>query len=429
MARTRPAARRLAQVARHLVAAKESEVEAAAADEFPRDEQRERLSELKKNAPRIDKTLSTWTVSELMQRSLALGASEAAVEAALDSAASKSTLIDLVEALEPPPPSTATVEMVTVDPTTTSVEEMAAILETVGVLIISGAADEATIAAVDDELELAGAWEISRSKEQKGRMQQEMLMKAPATRKLLTNEHVLAVTRHVLEPSCKRIALKELSAFEVQPGQKKQGFHREDMFWPWHHEPHPWSTNILWAIDDFTAENGGTNVIPYSHRSTKYMRENGREMQDGSFDEADVLKAAMPRGSVLLFTGGMIHGSGANETTEGRKSLLSSYQLGWLRPEYKFWPYRELHEAAASGAIEPELTELLGHYNNPDPTDPVWAGNQSEGMYIGRPMSSVEAALSDGGAEMTRPGLRGNAGYEDAGAEHRHMRNRQPPSE
>jgi hypothetical protein len=50
-------------------------------------------------------------------------------------------------------------------------------------------------------------------------------------------------------------------------------------------------------------------------------------------------------------------------------------------------------------------------------------------MYIGRPMSSVEVALSDGGAEMTRPGLRGNAGYEDAGAEHRHMRNRQPPSE
>lgn len=203
---------------RHLAAAAESdEVEAAAADEFPRDEQRERLSELKKSAPRIDKDLTTWTVTDLMQRSLALGASEDAVEAALESATSKSILIDLVTSLEPPSPAAATVEMITRDPKTTSVEEMAAVLEDVGVLIIKGAADEATIAAVDEELELAGAWEISRNKAKKGRMQQEMLIKAPAARKLLTNEHVLAVTRHVLEPSCKRVALKELSAFGKLP--------------------------------------------------------------------------------------------------------------------------------------------------------------------------------------------------------------------
>jgi hypothetical protein len=39
-------------------------------------------------------------------------------------------------------------------------------------------------------------------------------------------------------------------------------------------------------------------MIPYSHRSTLYMRENGREFLEGKFDPDDVLKLRMPRGSV-----------------------------------------------------------------------------------------------------------------------------------
>jgi hypothetical protein len=289
-------AKRIGHISRHVVAGGDNDDDAVAVEpregEFVNvateaeapgtaiqvDSDREQLRERLKNEPRISKDLSTWTETELMQRSLALGAEDAAVNAALASSQTKEMLIELCESLEPPSPQTATVEMITVE-NTASFEEMAAILEGVGALIIKNAADEETIAAVDAQLDAAGAWEISRNK--KGRMQMDMLLKAPATRKLLTNEYVLGVTRHVLGPSCKRIALKELSVFEVQPGQEKQKFHREDMFWPWHHEPHPWSTNILWAIDDFTPENGGTNVVPYSHRSTAYMRENGREMVDG----------------------------------------------------------------------------------------------------------------------------------------------------
>ena len=144
---------------------------------------------------------------------------------------------------------------------------------------------------------------------------------------------------------------------------------------------------------------GGTNVIPYSHRSTEYMRESGREMLDGNFNPADVLKVGMPRGSVLLFTGGLIHGSGKNETELGRKSLLSSYQLGWLRPEYKFWAHRPLHDALSAGELEPVLTALMGHDNNPYETRPGdaeygnWAGNRAEGMYLARSREDVETEL------------------------------------
>ena len=337
--------KRLEQIANHVLSSAAKEVEEQPQEEkpqeataIPEDPEREALRERLKAEPRISKDLSTWTETELLHRSLALGAAPAALDGALASSATKAELIAIVEALEPPPPSSVTVDEITCDPAIHTVEEMGRVLETFGALVILNAADEATMAAVDAQLEEAGAWEISREK--KGRMQMDMLLKAPATRKLITNEHVLGVTRHVLGPSCKRIALKELSVFEVQPGQEKQKFHREDMFWPWHHEPHPWTTNLLWAIDDFTAANGGTNVVPYSHRSTAYMRENGREMVDGNYCEEDILRCSMPRGSCLLFTGGMIHGSGENQTDAGRKSLLSSYLLGWLRPEYKFWAHR-----------------------------------------------------------------------------------------
>ena len=87
-----------------------------------------------------------------------------------------------------------------------------------------------------------------------------------------------------------------------------------------------------------------------------------------SYDPDDILKVKMPRGSVLLFTGGMIHGSGVNSTDVGRKSLLSSYQLGWLRPEQRFWHHRPLYDAIHGGGPPPfssTVVELLGH---PDPS-------------------------------------------------------------
>eukprot|EP01052_Picozoa_sp_SAG31_P026378 SAG31_NODE_2386_length_5814_cov_3.981627_3_plen_164_part_00 len=147
------------------------------------------------------------------------------------------------------------------------------------------------------------------------------------------------------------------------------------------------------------------------------MRENGREMVDGNFDPTDVLHCAMPRGSVLLFTGGMIHGSGKNDTKFGRKSLLSSYLLGWLRPEYKFWAHRELHDSLAAGEMDPELTELMGHFNQPTPTDPIWAGNKNEGMYNGRSVAQVEAGLDAGArGEIARPSMVGPKGYETGGS-------------
>eukprot|EP01052_Picozoa_sp_SAG31_P042505 SAG31_NODE_6770_length_1894_cov_1.188858_1_plen_91_part_00 len=73
----------------------------------------------------------------------------------------------------------------------------------------------------------------------------------------------------------------------------------------------------MWAITPFTEANGGTELIPYSHRwlrqakrvdrgqpghPTPWEADNGRAKYSGILDE-QVVRCAMPRGSVLLFSG------------------------------------------------------------------------------------------------------------------------------
>jgi len=46
----------------------------------------------------------------------------------------------------------------------------------------------------------------------------------------------------------------------------------------------------------------------------------------------EIVQAAMPAGSVLLFRGDTLHGGGANVSDGPRRALSMSYCAGWLRP-------------------------------------------------------------------------------------------------
>jgi hypothetical protein len=182
--------------------------------------------------PRVNKDTASWTASELLRRCQGLGATDEQLDAIVEGDQTRAALLSLVQRLEPPPPQTASIEAITVDARTTPIADMAEILERVGAVVLTNAAPQAQLDEIDAQLEAAGCWAISRGKQEGGRpasrMQMELLVKAPLAGELVTNEYVLGVSRHVLGPHCKRIALKELSAFEVQPGNARQNFHRED---------------------------------------------------------------------------------------------------------------------------------------------------------------------------------------------------------
>ena len=62
--------------------------------------------------------------------------------------------------------------------------------------------------------------------------------------------------------------------------------------------------STIWAYDDFTEDNGATEVVPGSHHWV-----DGREP---SPEEA--VKVIMPAGSVIVFSGNLYHRGGANNS-------------------------------------------------------------------------------------------------------------------
>ncbi len=80
----------------------------------------------------------------------------------------------------------------------------------------------------------------------------------------------------------------------------------------------------MWALDDFTAENGATRLVTGSHRWD-------RERQPGPDDR--IVEATMPAGSVIFYTGSILHGGGANRTDTPRLGVILEYVAGWLRPQ------------------------------------------------------------------------------------------------
>jgi len=75
---------------------------------------------------------------------------------------------------------------------------------------------------------------------------------------------------------------------------------------------------------DFTADNGGTQVVPGSHRWGP----------DRTAEPDEVVRAEMPAGSVLSWLGGALHGAGANVTeNDWRYGVVLAYTLDWLRQE------------------------------------------------------------------------------------------------
>ena len=55
---------------------------------------------------------------------------------------------------------------------------------------------------------------------------------------------------------------------DIGPGETAQGLHRDDVVYPlpWPHQQVV--LNTMWALDDFTEENGATRIMPGSHRTS-----------------------------------------------------------------------------------------------------------------------------------------------------------------
>ena len=95
---------------------------------------------------------------------------------------------------------------------------------------------------------------------------------------------------------------------------------------PFVHPGYEAMINCMWAVDEFTAENGATNVVPGSHRWERVGLIPEREPLP-----EEITQGAMPAGSVLIYFGSLLHCGGANRTAKPRTGVVLSYCQGWLR--------------------------------------------------------------------------------------------------
>src|SRR6202000_2992953 len=80
---------------------------------------------------------------------------------------------------------------------------------------------------------------------------------------LVAPPRVLAVLDRLLMPN---YLLSALQAINIQPGESAQLPHHDDGFYPIPRPREPLAAATIWAIDDFTPDNGSTVVFPGSHR-------------------------------------------------------------------------------------------------------------------------------------------------------------------
>jgi ectoine hydroxylase-related dioxygenase (phytanoyl-CoA dioxygenase family) len=111
----------------------------------------------------------------------------------------------------------------------------------------------------------------------------------------------------------------------IGPGESGQPIHRDQ--WAFDFFPFPpgfeVQCNTLWAMTDFTEENGATRVIPGSNHWEDKQRPPVEE----------TVPAEMARGSVLVYTGALYHGGGENRSDQVRTGVNITYNLSWLRQE------------------------------------------------------------------------------------------------
>jgi ectoine hydroxylase-related dioxygenase (phytanoyl-CoA dioxygenase family) len=135
------------------------------------------------------------------------------------------------------------------------------------------------------------------------------------------HERVLPVVEGVLDSGC---LISSLSSIAICPDETPQPLHADDQLIPISRPHAPLVCNTMWALTDFTDENGATRIVPGSHQNPSFPP------PEGGVGE---VPAEMTKGSVLVYNGSLWHGGGANKTDRRRIGIAMNYCAGFVRQQ------------------------------------------------------------------------------------------------
>ena len=204
---------------------------------------------------------------------------------------------------------------------------MAEAVERDGYAVVTGLLDEATCARlVSDvralEAELETAFGANDFEGFRTRRIFNLISRGEGFRDLVLHSRMEEVIEAILGDG---FLLSGTTSMHLFPGETPQLLHADDgmISLP---RPHPATlVTTLWALSPFTPENGGTLLVPGSHKRTEMPRPGERHAP---------IAVGMPVGSALVLHGSTWHGGGCNSTEdEERFGLSIQFVAGWCRQQ------------------------------------------------------------------------------------------------
>lgn len=163
---------------------------------------------------------------------------------------------------------------------------------------------------------------------------------------LAADRRMLAlIENHFGEPP----VISAAQGMTLHGGQSAQPLHRDDGHYLAPRPRPPFVVSCIWALDDFTAENGATRFVPGSHT----------QVEEVAPDGARAKQALVKAGSVFVYDGGLWHGGGDAHGDSRRRAINMIYCRPWLRQQEN-WIITTPPEEAVN--LSRDMQRLFGYW-------------------------------------------------------------------
>lgn len=165
---------------------------------------------------------------------------------------------------------------------------------------------------------------------------------------LLDNGFIKSLQDNFFHSKC---ILNSFSALNNLPNQPNFSaiIHRDLRFYSGNF---PIMLNCLIMVDNFTIENGGTYLLPYSHLEE-------RKPSDEEFFQKSI-QAIGKKGDILVFNANVWHSSAPNKTQENRRAIPFTISKSFMK---QLLDYPRALGYDKMGLFTTEMQQLLGYHS------------------------------------------------------------------
>jgi ectoine hydroxylase-related dioxygenase (phytanoyl-CoA dioxygenase family) len=179
---------------------------------------------------------------------------------------------------------------------------------------------------------------------------------------IVEDPRIMALCAEFLLPN---FLLTANQAISIAASETAQPFHTDDAFYMLPRPRRMISLSTIVAVDDFTGDNGGTQIVPGSHKWSDEKLAEEYTNGDGDINDAfgkrladQTISIEMPAGSCAVFAGTLLHRGGANNSSAPRRAFSNQYCQPWARTQENFYLAIPPEQIAT---MSDKVQDLLGY--------------------------------------------------------------------